>query len=175
MESPERVITRDIIANIVVAFGTEFNQHIIWITKTKSSEVPEVLLSTDRSILKKAMFIYAKNYDVILEKLLEMHDYQNTPKLIIIESLHQWHNCDFPMDRVGTIYSTLIATLQDLTNVCSRKLNESCVSVITGAPADIPEPIVDIFYSGITGNSVLNITKDSSCLNTIMDTHRNVI
>lgn len=121
------------------------------------------------------MFIYAKNYDVVLEKLLEMHDYQNTPKLIIIESLHQWHNCDFPMDRVGTIYSTLIATLQDLTNVCSRKLNQSCVSVITGTPADIPEPIVDIFYNnGITENSVLNATKDLTCVNTIMNAHRKV-
>lgn len=121
------------------------------------------------------MFIYAKNYDVILEKLLEMHDYQHVPKLIIIESLHQWHNCDFPMDRIGTIYSTLIATLQDLTNVCSRKLNESCVSIITGTPHDIPEPIRDIFYlSGITGNSILNATKELTCLDTIMDAHRKV-
>lgn len=133
------------------------------------------------SCINLITFHYCKNYNVVLEKLLELDTELNIPKVLIIQSLvklmthfnpsanmnlfllqHQWYNSTTSIDKVPSIYSTIIAAAQDLVNTNSRILGEPCYSFITSKPDELPVNIIEIFYEA-------TIDDESMCLEELFE------
>lgn len=84
---------------------------------------------------------YPKDSDALLNKMLTLHEARDPIKLIIIESLQDFglYNQDYLK-----FFPSIIASLHDLTNVFTKKTNETCLSIITAKT--MPNVLQDIFF-----------------------------
>lgn len=65
-----------------------------------------------------------------------------------------------------TIYSTIVAALQDLVNVNSRRLQQSCFSFVTSDISEFPRSIIELFYGA-------QIVAEEDCFAPIFRQHKN--
>lgn len=82
---------------------------------------------------------------MLLEKILEMPTYHHTPKVLIIESLHNWRPEEYSLN-LALDLSPIIASLQNLMDFCSKKLKSTTYSFVTSKMNDIPNVILDLYY-----------------------------
>lgn len=69
------------------------------------------------------------------------------------------------LEKISSIYATIIAALQDLVNVNSRRLKQPCFSFITSNTDEIPDSIVDLFYES-------SIKAEISCIREVLERHK---
>ncbi|CRK90679.1 CLUMA_CG004380, isoform D [Clunio marinus] len=149
-EKPSEASSRELIAQIATFFAKKYNEKIVIVTKViltdeEAKDLFSKLEERKRSLIR---FMYCGSYQKVLDKLLELDSSTSIPKFLIVESLHQWYDHTTSLEKIPSIFATIIAATQDLVNVNSKLLKQSCFSFITCDTDELPIPtsIVEMFY-----------------------------
>lgn len=189
LEDTFSLCNHEIFFQIATFFAQNYSNRILVMTKTQilfdeADRLFGSLSVAERSLI---LFHYCKDYQTVLDKLLEMDLFLPLPKVVIIESLviifrilnellktrldlhfqQQWYNSTTPLEKIPSIYTTIIAAAQDLINVNSRNLKQSCFSFITSDPDELPTSTVELFYD-------FPIVASRNCLQDVFKTHKNL-
>lgn len=86
----------------------------------------------DKNTLRKIIFMYFQSYESLLKYILDLSNWNTTPKLIIIELLNEIIQYKtIKLEDFIEKHCILIAALQNVINCNTKKLNEMCYSIVT--------------------------------------------
>lgn len=129
-------------------------------------------------VLKQIIFMDCSSADVLIEKLLDLHNCCNIPSLIIIDALHQFfthhillnaepHNVVLPSEpefgRFAQKNAVILASLQSCVNAFSQKLGAKVFSITSidtscNLYQSFLPTILDLYY--YSGNFIHSIEEN---------------
>jgi hypothetical protein len=140
------ILDNDLVASRKVLFEfalnwTTKNYTIFYITTKKIEQFPVTATTGSTSCrvdYKKIIFFYFEKYSALLTFLMELHCWTSTPKLLIIESIHNYLDTKKGPEVWVKECALLIATAHNAVESCSQKLKEKCFSVISLVGDKVP-------------------------------------
>lgn len=139
---------------------TQKGYTVIYITTKKIEQFPATHAgATSFNVAyKNILFFYYETYGALINYLMEIHSWAVTPKLLIIESLHNYLDAKRGAELWLKESALLLATAHAAVECCSQKLKEPCYSVISISNDHVPP------HHTASGPS-----KHHSCLDVISD------
>lgn len=140
---------------------------VLYISSKPIQKLPE-FAHQNVDALKQIIFMYFKNRESLMERLLDLHNWSKTPKLVILDSLQQFFESNSmetssSMAEVYDFYSIIIATLHDCVRTFSEKLQCTALCVVTldldlqkSYNKNLLQTLVDLYYYNdncVTANS----------------------
>jgi hypothetical protein len=126
---------------------------VIYITEKRIDQFPATALgATSFNVAyKNVLFFYYDTYAALLTCLMEIHTWATIPKLIIVESLHNYVDAKKGADLWLKEMALLIATLHNAVDSCSEKFDEPCFSVASITNDHVPtggglNVLADLYY-----------------------------
>uniref|UniRef100_A0A8D8F9L1 (northern house mosquito) hypothetical protein n=1 Tax=Culex pipiens TaxID=7175 RepID=A0A8D8F9L1_CULPI len=145
----------------------ESNKHVLFITEERIKNVtPDFLRNYNNAVYRKLKFIYSKSSAAILLKLNEVHGWNFTPSLVIVEAIQKniddMNTSQSPDDAIY-YYSTFVASIFDAVETFSRRLQGRCQCILTISQGCFDDNLPhELFFQqgNIFSESVLNSSQD---------------
>ncbi|XP_055641216.1 uncharacterized protein LOC129778372 [Toxorhynchites rutilus septentrionalis] len=127
-ESANRKLMQNLLFEVAVKYATS-NKYVIFVTEKPIDQVSRKVLHDYNNIYKMIIFIYTKSVQTALQKLNDIQQWNFTPSLVIIESIHDLLHASG--DHTNYMHCLFISTVLDTVQYFSQKQHDSCQCIFS--------------------------------------------